>query len=68
MAIYLIPRIDVDFEGHMSLSTKNEVSVIFVSFPDSGLSGVDDGSIQTQRAVKGLFDTAKTLRAKSGTV
>jgi len=37
----------------------NKVRMNFVTFPDSGLSGVDDVSIQTQRAVKGLFDMAK---------
>jgi len=33
----------------------------FVTFADSGLSGVDDGSIQPRKAVKGLLDMANSV-------
>ena len=42
----------------------NKVRTTFVTFPDSGLSGVDDGSIQTQKSVKWLLDTANNSACK----
>jgi hypothetical protein len=45
-------------------SKGNKVKITFATFPDSGFSGVDDGSIQRQRAVKRLFDTANNSACK----
>jgi len=42
----------------------NKVRKTFVTFPDSGLSGVDDGSIQPQKSVKRLLDTANNSACK----
>jgi hypothetical protein len=36
----------------------------FFTFPDPGLSVVDDGSIQPQRDVKGLLDTSNNSACK----
>jgi hypothetical protein len=45
-------------------SKGNKVKMTFVTFPDSGFFGVDDGSIQSQRDVKRLFDTANNSACK----
>jgi len=42
----------------------NRVRKTFVTFPDSGLSKVDDGSIQPRKAVKGLLDMANNSVCK----
>ena len=40
------------------------VRMTFVTSPDPELSAVDDGSIQTQRDVQGLFDTVNNSACK----
>ena len=42
----------------------NILRMTFVTFPGPGLSGVDDGSIQPQRDVKVLLDTANNSACK----
>jgi hypothetical protein len=42
----------------------NKVRMTFVTFPDTGLSGIDNGSIQPQRVVKGPLATANNSTCK----